>query len=298
MPWRRPIKQSVEMESSGNRALFAAGEPLAVNRPYRALVRTPSDTPADDLVALTASGRRYEIVSLVPAAGEQVLRAAGSAYPSHIADQYLQLPKLPSRVTELARSITSAAATPYDQALAIERYLREYPYDLAITPAPPKQDTVDYFLFDAKTGYCDYYASAMVVLARSLGIPARLATGFATGDYEPAGKGVSGAWRRRAFVAGVVLPRGRLGTVRADRHAFNRAAGQRLGGAAAVRGSGPGAGAVRSRDLSQRARFAAATVVDRRAHGTCVGSICGRSGLATAAAAHFGGGLFSTGPLG
>ena len=62
------------MESSGNRALFAAGEPLAVNRPYRALVHTPSDARADDLVALTANGRRYEIVSLVPVAGEQAFR--------------------------------------------------------------------------------------------------------------------------------------------------------------------------------------------------------------------------------
>ena len=188
LPWRRPVKQRVEMESSGNRALFAAGEPLAVNRPYRALVHTPSDAPADDLVALTANGRRYEIVSLVPAAGELALRAAGSAYPSHIAEQYLQLPQLPSRVTELARTVTAGAATPYDQAVALERYLRQYPYDLSVTPAPPKQDTVDYFLFDAKTGYCDYYASAMVVLARSLGIPARLATGFATGDYDPEAK--------------------------------------------------------------------------------------------------------------
>ncbi len=188
LPWRRPVKQSVEMKSSGNRALFAAGEPLAVNRPYRALVHTPTDSRSDGLVALTANGRRYEIVSLVPAAGEIALRAAGSAYPSHIAEQYLQLPRLPSRVTELARTVTAGAATPYDQAVAIERYLRRYPYDLSVTPAPPKQDTVDYFLFDAKKGYCDYYASAMVVLARSLGIPARLATGFATGDYDPEAK--------------------------------------------------------------------------------------------------------------
>jgi hypothetical protein len=87
-------------------------------------------------------------------------------------------------VTELARTVTAGAATPYDQAVALERYLRRYPYDLAVAPAPPQQDAVDYFLFDAKTGYCDYYASAMVVLARSLGIPARLATGYATGEYD------------------------------------------------------------------------------------------------------------------
>jgi transglutaminase-like putative cysteine protease len=182
--WRRPVRQQVEMVESGNRALFAAGEPLAVNRPYRFLLRTPSAEPADDLVALTGTGKRYQIVSLVPAASAEVLRAAGSAYPESVARRYLQLPLLPSRVTERARTVTAGAATPYDQAVALERYLRRYPYDLGVAPAPPQQDTVDYFLFDAKTGYCDYYASAMVVLARSVGIPARLATGYATGAYD------------------------------------------------------------------------------------------------------------------
>lgn len=185
LAWRRPVRQRVALATSGNRTVFAAGEPLAVNRSYDALVRGPSGEPPDDLVALTASGKRYEVVSLVPVAGEQTLREAGSDYPPAVLRRYLQLPDMPSRVAELARSLTAGAATPYDQALALERALRRYPYDLGVMPPPRGQDTVDYFLFDAGKGYCDYYASAMVVLARSLGIPARLATGYATGAYDP-----------------------------------------------------------------------------------------------------------------
>ncbi len=183
--WRRPLTQRVELRSGGSRTLFAAGEPLAVNRPYRALSYLGAETPVDELAALVGNGRRYDIVSLVPAAGAEALAAAGTAYPPAVAERYLQLPKVPDRVAALARSVTGGAATPYDQAVALERYLRQYPYDLDVAAAPAGQDVVDYFLFTAERGYCDYYASAMAVMARSLGIPARLATGYATGDYDP-----------------------------------------------------------------------------------------------------------------
>ena len=62
--------------------------------------------------------------------------------------------------------------------MAIESYLRAFPIDYAIGDTPPGRDAVDYFLFEAKAGYFDYHASAMVVLLRSLGVPARLAAGF------------------------------------------------------------------------------------------------------------------------
>ena len=68
--------------------------------------------------------------------------------------------------------------------LAIEAYLRTISYTLDV-PAPPlDRDVADYFLFDLRRGYCDYFATAMVVLARSVGIPARLVTGYASGGYD------------------------------------------------------------------------------------------------------------------
>ena len=80
--------------------------------------------------------------------------------------------------------MTGSEPTPYDRVRSIERYLRTFPYTLDVPHPPASRDLVDYFLFDLKEGYCDYYASAMVVLARAAGIPARLAIGYASGDYN------------------------------------------------------------------------------------------------------------------
>ncbi|MCS7463413.1 transglutaminase-like domain-containing protein [Paenibacillus doosanensis] len=106
---------------------------------------------------------------------------------SHVSerDAYVQLPdSLPARVRELASEITREASTPYDKAKAIERYLlRTYPYSLQNTRPPAAgQDLVDQFLFEQKAGYCDHFSSAMVVLLRSVGIPARWVKGFAPGE--------------------------------------------------------------------------------------------------------------------
>jgi len=81
--------------------------------------------------------------------------------------------------------VTAEAETPYARALALEAYLRSFPYDLEVAKPPEGQDVADYFLFDLQRGYCDYFASAMVVMARSVRIPARLAVGYAMGRYDP-----------------------------------------------------------------------------------------------------------------
>jgi hypothetical protein len=115
------------------------------------------------------------------------LRQAGTQYPAWIRQHYLQLPdNLPARVRSLAIELTATESTPYDQARAIEQYLRAYPYTLQLPKPPGNVDLVDYFLFDLKKGYCDYDASAMVVLARAAGLPARLVIGYATGTYDEA----------------------------------------------------------------------------------------------------------------
>jgi hypothetical protein len=82
----------------------------------------------------------------------------------------------------LAEQITAGLETPYDKAKAIETYLRQIPYNDQISGPREGQDGVDYFLFDAKTGYCDYYASAMVVMLRSVGVPARYVRGYSQGS--------------------------------------------------------------------------------------------------------------------
>ena len=93
---------------------------------------------------------------------------------------YLQLnDDMPLRVKELAQSITDSYINDYDRVKAIEQYLSQnYKYTLSPKATPKDRDFVDYFLFDLKQGYCTYYASAMTVLVRSLGIPARYVEGY------------------------------------------------------------------------------------------------------------------------
>ena len=128
----------------------------------------------------------YWVASHVSDASPERLRADKAVYPRWVAERYLQLPDtVPFAVRDLAAKITTAYDNPYDKAEAIELVLRTYPYNQGIAAPPPGADAVDYFLNDVKEGYCDYYASAMVVMLRSVGIPARFAVGYTPGKEVP-----------------------------------------------------------------------------------------------------------------
>ena len=178
---RKRLLQAIELIDAPGGVLYAVGEPVAPDVPYRALLRAPGD-----LISLLYTQRpaRYSVLSVVPAVSEEQLRAASQDYPEAIRERFLALPEIPERVREQARVVTAGAATPYDQAVAIERYLRGFEYTLDVEEPPAGRDVVDYFLFDLQKGYCDYYASAMVVMARLVGIPARLAVGYGMGSVE------------------------------------------------------------------------------------------------------------------
>jgi hypothetical protein len=128
----------------------------------------------------------YEVTSWAADFTVAQMRNAGTDYPAEVTTAYLQLPNaLPQRVRELAKRIVGDAVTPYDMAGRIQDYLRiTYAYKLDVPPPPPGRDAVDYFLFEAPGGFCTYYASAMVVMLRADGVPARVATGFAMGEYD------------------------------------------------------------------------------------------------------------------
>jgi transglutaminase-like putative cysteine protease len=104
-----------------------------------------------------------------------------------VRQQFLQLPDIGPRVAGLARQIVQPASSPYEMAAAVERHLKEnYRYSLDVGTTPTG-NPVEEFLFVRKTGYCDHYATAMVVLLRTLGLPSRLATGFAQGEWNEVG---------------------------------------------------------------------------------------------------------------
>lgn len=170
--------------------LFSADVPIRVDwrlRPQSSLFADQATLLQADMFLAANSAPAYKADSYIPRLTVEELQAASTNYPDGILKRYLQLPSsLPERVYLLSRQITAGKTNTYDKAKAIEAYLRTYPYDLEV-PAPPEgKDVADYFLFELKKGYCDYYATAMVVLARASGIPARFVSGYSSGSYDAA----------------------------------------------------------------------------------------------------------------
>jgi transglutaminase-like putative cysteine protease len=148
------------------------------------------DSPAVEFALARAArdlnhGDAYTLISAATTATQRDLRSAGTNYPPAIADRYLQIPpNFSPRVADLARQVTAGATTPYDQAKAIEGFLRTIPYNDSIPATPAGVDPLEYFLFDIQQGYCDYYATAMAMMLRSVGVPARAVSGYAEGIYD------------------------------------------------------------------------------------------------------------------
>lgn len=176
---RKVLTQTYELRWPPQGMVPAANEPVLAGKPVT-LVRHS----ATDLAGLAIAAREYAVVSHIPAPTVQQLREAGTVYPPEVAERYLALPAIPGRVRELAAQVAGEAPTPYDKAAAIERYLRAFDYDLGVPAPPPGEDAADYLLFQARRGYCDYYATAMAVMLRAVGVPARYAAGYAMGQYD------------------------------------------------------------------------------------------------------------------
>lgn len=142
--------------------------------------------PDGSLAAITSTttGGRYRVISLPP---ELTVPLDQNQVPPVDLSANLAIPlNYSPRVRDLARSIVGQKASALEKAIALESYLRNLPYSYTVRPVPAEGDAVDQFLFEMREGYCTYYASAMVVMARSLGIPARVAIGYATGSYDSA----------------------------------------------------------------------------------------------------------------
>jgi transglutaminase-like putative cysteine protease len=130
---------------------------------------------------------RYEAVSKLPDIPPKELRSASADYPNEIRDTYLQLPRLDPRIKQLAEQVTARATNPYDKAESIELYLKaKYTYTLDLR-GDPGNDPLAYFLFDRRAGHCEYFASAMAIMLREIGIPSRYATGFLPGEFNDVG---------------------------------------------------------------------------------------------------------------
>jgi hypothetical protein len=179
----RPLFYKVLMEPIGTNVLFLAPVPISVQG--RIMEIGVDDSGAVYNLDRSRMTESYTASSLWGQPGAERLRRPAGKVPNDITMIYLQLPaRVDRRVVELAQQITADAGTDYEKASAIELYLRtRYGYSLQMATTPPP-DPLVYFLFERKEGHCEYFASAMAVMLRTLGIPARIVNGFRGGEYN------------------------------------------------------------------------------------------------------------------
>ncbi len=168
-------------------------QPVWVSRPADAFYAINSDGSVD-LSHLKASpilraGDTYQVESSLPIVSQNDLRMSGTDYPSWVTARYLQLPDtITPRTLELAETIALGHDNPYDITQAITDFLRtNLEYNDTVPSPPGDQEPIDWVLFDHKQAFCNYYASAEIVMLRSLGIPARIAVGYAEGERTSLG---------------------------------------------------------------------------------------------------------------
>lgn len=130
----------------------------------------------------------YVVDGSQPLASPSELRAASTDYPDWVLERYLQLPDtITARTDEKVREIVASDDSSFDKAKSIEQYLRDsITYDTTVEAPPDEMEVVDYLLFENPRGYCEHYATAMTVMLRTQGIPARVVSGYAPGDYDEA----------------------------------------------------------------------------------------------------------------
>jgi transglutaminase-like putative cysteine protease len=118
----------------------------------------------------------YEVLSEAPYFNETSLTSA----EPYLVDRYLQIPEeLNDSIRPIALLATRSPSSAYGKVRALETYLKtQYTYNLTYTHAPPEVDPVEWFLVHGRQGVCTDFSSALVLLARSIGIPSRLVTGY------------------------------------------------------------------------------------------------------------------------
>ena len=186
----RPVVTSIFFPHVPISTLYSVSEPLWVDRSTQVFMTINPDGLVNYGSMMGKGfvhpGEQYTMRSAVDALTETDLYKAGTDYPQWVLDGYLQVPaEITPRTKALANEITTGLINPYDIVKAITEYLRNnIEYNQSISQPPPNQERIDWFLFDYRKGFCNYYASAEVILLRSLGIPARMAVGFAQGERE------------------------------------------------------------------------------------------------------------------
>lgn len=183
---------SVRILEGFDGSLIAPGTPVG-------LVSGGGSATGAARIELSGGQIGFEVASIQPQTNPATLALASGADPG---DRWLQLPgSLPDRVSALAVDITGTAPSRPAKVQAITDYLAAHKtYDLNSPVPPPGSDAVDDFLFNSRTGFCEQFAAAEVVLLRTLDIPARMATGFGYGTGLDAGRRLFNSGNAHAWV--------------------------------------------------------------------------------------------------
>jgi len=178
----RILHYRVSLEPIGSDVLFTAPQLREVDTRYSLLGLDASGTIST--LGRSMAGATYAGVSDIALPSDRFLRSLPPEPGWGPASEYLQLPlHLDPRIPQLARSITRGETTTIGRLRALEVYLRShFKYTLKLEPTGP--DPLADFLFRVKAGHCEYFASALAVMARSLGIPARVVNGFQMGQFN------------------------------------------------------------------------------------------------------------------
>lgn len=171
-------------------SLFTPPQPEWVSVPAKMELLYNPDSTADigaiRAVPSLRSGDSYYVRSSLSGVTVKAMREAGDSYPDWVVQRYLSLPpSITSRTYQLAHDLTDGLPTQYDKVVAITNFLREnITYVETLESLPNNTELVEWFLFETQQGYCNYYATAEIVLLRAIGIPARLAVGYARGEVD------------------------------------------------------------------------------------------------------------------
>jgi transglutaminase-like putative cysteine protease len=181
------LVQTFYVARSGPNLIFGAYVPTQLYFPDRGVFQLADGTIRAGVEL--QQGAVYTVVSRRPPVTAEGLRRSDTllrpgTFP--VAARYLQLPSIPERVRALAASVTANTPTRYDKVRALERWMATHTeYSLDIPALPGGADAVDQFLFESRKGFCEQIGSSLVVMLRALGIPARLAVGYAPGERNP-----------------------------------------------------------------------------------------------------------------
>jgi protein-glutamine gamma-glutamyltransferase len=183
--YTRRVNQDILLEALDISVLFGFPFVSEVRGPFTSL---ETDSMGGLWLPHVLPGRlQYAITSVPTSLSSEDRQGEVSDYPTEFTRRFLQLPSIDPKVADLAHAVTRDIATPYGMTIAIKQHLLShyaYSLDVGLTPS---MSPLEEFLFTRKTGYCEHYATAMAVMLRTVGIPARLVTGFLPSEWNDFG---------------------------------------------------------------------------------------------------------------